>query len=117
MRGVDARATTTGNNQTLVGAESGQGSSTPSNNISTLGYRAIADGNGATAIGANSSAIHAGSVAIGDGTTTTATGQVAVGDRDVEVQGATKGVVLRSPDGSRWRITVSNTGVLATTKL
>lgn len=37
--------------------------------------------------------------------------------QELEVDAAGKGVVLKSPDGSRWSITVSNTGTLQTTKL
>jgi len=69
------------------------------------------------ALGSMASAAHAGSVALGSDVTTTAAGQVAVGARDVEVQDATKGLVLRSPDGSRWRATINNAGVTAWTKI
>jgi hypothetical protein len=40
-----------------------------------------------------------------------------VGSSDVEVTDATKGVILRSPDGSRWRITVGDDGSLNTTEI
>jgi hypothetical protein len=83
----------------------------------TIGYRAIADGTKAMALGSMADARHAGSVALGADTITTALGQVAVGPRDVEVQDAAKGVVLRSPDESRWRATISNAGVITWTKL
>jgi hypothetical protein len=36
---------------------------------------------------------------------------------DVEVTDATKGIILKSPNGSRWRITVGNTGTLTTTAI
>jgi hypothetical protein len=36
---------------------------------------------------------------------------------DVEVTDATKGIILKSPNGSRWRITVNNSGVLSTTSI
>ena len=116
-RGVASWATTTASRQTSVGNESGQGSSTPSDDIVTVGYRAVADGNKAMALGSMASAAHAGSVALGADVTTTATGQVAIGARDLEVQDAAKGVVLRSPDGNRWRATINNTGVTTWTKL
>lgn len=38
-------------------------------------------------------------------------------DGDVEVHDATKGIILQSPDTTRWRITVDNTGALTTTSL
>ena len=34
------------------------------------------------------------------------------GDKDIEITDTTKGVILRSPNGSRYRITVNNAGVL-----
>ena len=116
-RNVGAWTTTTASGQTSIGHQSGQGSATPSDEITTVGYWAIADGLKATALGARSSAAHAGSVALGSDVTTTSTGQVAVGPRDVEVQDATKGVVLRAPDGGRWRATIGNAGVVTWTKL
>jgi hypothetical protein len=36
---------------------------------------------------------------------------------DLEVMDATKGIILKSPDLSRWRVTVNNAGALITTKL
>ena len=110
-------ATTTASRQVSIGHESGQGSADQSDEIVTVGYWAIADGAKAMALGANSSSTHAGSVALGSDVTTTAVGQVAVGPRDLEVQDAAKGLILRSPDGSRWRVTISNAGVAAWTKL
>lgn len=62
---VVGNATTTGNRQTLIGSESGQGSSTARNNVSTLGYRALVNGDYATALGSLASAGAAGSVALG----------------------------------------------------
>ena len=36
---------------------------------------------------------------------------------DVEITDTTKGVILKSPDGSRWRITIDNTGALNSTAI
>jgi hypothetical protein len=36
---------------------------------------------------------------------------------DIEIADATKGVILKSPDNSRWRITVGDDGLLSTTKI
>ena len=116
-RGVQGWATTTASRQVSIGHESGQGSATQSDDIVAVGYWAIADGAKAMALGSRASAAHAGSVALGADVTTTSLGQVAVGPRDVEVQDATKGLILRSPDGSRWRATISNAGVPTWTKL
>ena len=116
-RGVQGWATTTASRQVSIGHESGQGSATQSDDIVAVGYWAIADGAKAMALGSRASAAHAGSVALGADVTTTSLAQVAVGPRDVEVQDATKGLILRSPDGSRWRATISNAGVPTWTKL
>lgn len=40
-----------------------------------------------------------------------------VGAVDIEITDAAKGVILKSANGKRWRITVSDTGVLTTTDL
>lgn len=112
-----AWATTTASRQTVIGREAGQGSATQSDDIVTVGYRALGDGAKATAIGTQANCAHAGSVALGSDTATTSTAQVAVGPRDIEVQDAAKGVVLKSPDGSRWRIKIDNAGVISGTKL
>lgn len=36
---------------------------------------------------------------------------------DIEITDFTKGIILRSPDNSRWRVTIDNAGVLLRTKL
>jgi hypothetical protein len=36
---------------------------------------------------------------------------------DVEITDSTKGIILTSPDASRWRVTVDNTGSLTTTEI
>lgn len=36
---------------------------------------------------------------------------------DLELDGGTKGIILKSPDGSRWKVSVGNDGVLATNKV
>ncbi|NCD26466.1 MAG: hypothetical protein EOL86_12865 [Deltaproteobacteria bacterium] len=114
--GVAANATTTASYQTSVGHETGQSSVVQADHLTTLGYRAIGTTR-ATALGSSATAGHVGSVALGYGTATTAESQVAVGARDVEVQDATKGIILKSPDGSRWRATITDTGVSTWTKL
>lgn len=38
-------------------------------------------------------------------------------NNDVEITDSTKGIILRSPNGSRWRITVDNTGALVRTSI
>lgn len=34
------------------------------------------------------------------------------GDKDIEITDTTKGLILKSPNGSRYRVTVNNAGVL-----
>lgn len=38
-------------------------------------------------------------------------------NQDIEITDTTKGLILRSPDGARWRVTIDNTGVLQRTSL
>ena len=115
--GVNANATKSASKQTIIGSGSGQSSATQVDEITTVGYRALAGGAGGTSLGASASAPFADSVALGRSTVTTATSQVAVGARDVEIQHANNGVVLKSPDGSRWRMKIDDTGAVTTTKL
>lgn len=37
--------------------------------------------------------------------------------KDLEVTDLTKGVILKSPNGNRWRITINNAGALVMTAL
>ena len=113
--GLTANATTTGLRQTMIGVETGQSSATQINDAVGVGYWAVCGADKAMALGAQARADHAGSVALGSDTLTTLAGQVMVGPRDVEITDATKGIVLLSPGGSRYRVTVSNTGTLTAT--
>lgn len=36
---------------------------------------------------------------------------------DIEITDATRGLILRSPDGTRWRVTIDNAGTLTRTSL
>lgn len=36
---------------------------------------------------------------------------------DIEITDATRGLILRAPNGTRWRVTVDNTGALVRTSL
>ncbi len=91
-------ANTTGSENTGVGYDSGPATGAVSGSTS-LGYQARAN--------------HDNSVALGVNTATSAADQVMVGGRDIEITEATKGVVLRSPNGSRWRLAVDNSGNLS----
>ena len=100
-RGNSAWATTTASRQTSVGQESGQGSSTPSDDIVTVGYRAIADGAKAMALGSMADARHAGSVALGSDTITTALAQVHVGPRHLALGAVTAPDAPAAGSGAR----------------
>lgn len=114
---TSANATTTGARQTLLGCQTGQSSSVPVDDITAVGYRAVAGDSKATAMGSGARADHASSVALGADTATTAPDQVMVGRRDVEITDAAKGVVLKSPNGTRYRVIVSDAGALSATAL
>jgi hypothetical protein len=70
-----------------------------------------------TALGALSKADHANTVALGVETETAREDSIAVGDRDIEIQGAGRGVILRSPNNTLYRLTVDNAGALLVTPL
>jgi hypothetical protein len=74
-----ANATTTGINQTVVGAEAGQGISAALNGITAIGRRALAGGTSATAVGTTANAGHNYTTAVGVGAAATAAGSSAIG--------------------------------------
>jgi hypothetical protein len=47
-----------------------------------------------------------------EGNNTANTKAALVGASDIEITDAAKGIILRSPNGSRWRLTVDNAGAL-----
>lgn len=106
-----------GTNNTAVGSSAGNGNT--GNNQVALGSFAGADNTApnTTSIGAHSGAKHARSVALGTSTQTTKEDQVAIGPRNLEIQGNGLGVFLRSPDGTRYRLTVANGGALSVTAI
>lgn len=112
--GVVANGSVLGFRSTHIGSGSGANDATDPSDTTAIGYRALVSGLGATSIGSGAKAIHAGSVALGMNTTTVAADQVMVGARDIEITVATKGLVLRQPNGVRRRVVVSDTGALST---
>jgi hypothetical protein len=114
---VTANATTTASNQTAFGYQSGQSSAVQVDGISVYGHWATAGAVNATALGKESRADHAGSVALGYQATTTRADQVMVGNRDIEIGDATKGLVLKAPNGTLYRVTVDNAGALTATAI
>lgn len=106
--------TTTGSRQVAVGSSTGQSTATQRNDSIAVGYDAKFDADNACSLGSTAQALHAGSTALGQGTVTTAADQVMIGARDLEITLTTKGVVLLSPNGTRYRIQVANGGALST---
>lgn len=131
----------TGNNNTFIGTESGRANSNGSNNT-FIGYGAQGFvGNNlsnATALGANAVVLQSNSLVLGSinginnatadtkvGIGTTAprhklevkNGSALVTNGDVIVSAPGQGVVLTAPNGSCFRLTVSNAGVLSTTPI
>lgn len=87
------------------------------NDAVAIGEKAVATRQSAVALGGDALADHNQSVALGDGTITNASSQVAVGPRDVEIQDSARGVILRSPNGTAFRVRVGDDGALTTTAL
>lgn len=106
--------TTSGSRQVSVGSNTGQTTATQRNDSVAVGYAAKFDADNACALGSGAQALHAGSTALGQGTTTTFADQVMIGARDLEITATAKGVVIKSPDGTRYRIQVANGGALST---
>lgn len=84
-----------------------------------FGYAAVVDGGGAfpaitgsSAIGAGASVAHNHSTAIGAGATTTKANQVMVGTAAdfAEFPNLNGSFVMKSPNGSRWLVSMSNAG-------
>ena len=78
-----------------------------------IGYNALVGAHGAVSIGTNSNASHTDSVALGRSSATSAANQVMVGNRDVESTRTGGGVILKSPDGTRYKVAVANGGTIS----
>ena len=119
--GIGATATGSGAQATSIGATAtGQGAQATGQFAFALGYLAKASAFLGVAIGPLAAADHAGSAAIGtqstgaSAATTTRDDQIMLGtpNHEVNVPGQ---LVLASPDGSEWSVTVDNTGALSAT--
>lgn len=121
--GYDVDVTSSGTWNVVIGAFADADSSS---NV-VVGRIAKSQGTRGTAIGAFADTITKGvaigynaicdtadSVAIGDSTNTEVASSVAIGPRDLHVQDATKGVILTSPNGTKYRVTVDDAGTLST---
>ena len=129
-------ANTTGNSNVAIGRESGRFASdgTTANSVTAASVyigantKALASGqtnqivigHDATGLGSNTAVLGndsitltalKGSVAIG---ATTAASKLTVTGGDVEVVTIASGLILKSPDGTRYRLTVANGGALTT---
>jgi hypothetical protein len=108
-----ANANVTGANNTFLGAYSGPGTSTQLSNATAIGYRALVSTSNALVLGGTGS--YAVNVGIG---TESPTARLQVVDGDVYASTAGKGVVVKSPDGTKCaRIGIDNTGALSVTAL
>ena len=83
--------------------------------IVAVGRDSTCSANDTTAVGKSSSAAHSSSVALGAGSVTQRADSISVGARDIESTGPGKGVILQSPDGTKYRITVANGGAISAT--
>lgn len=122
----DGASSPTNNNVVI-----GQGATVASGNDSTLlgrnasagGQWAVCIGSGANTTIANAMAIGVGArgahdqaIAIGHSVVTELSSSLAIGTRDLQIFGnGTKGIVLRSPDGTRYRATIANGGTWSIT--
>src|SRR5690554_6312996 len=118
---VGDQSNVTGSGGTAVGALS------TCNNGLALGYQTSATGFESVAVGRGAQASSSSSVAIGHGAKATGTNSVAigsqtetvransvcVGDRDIESTKPGGGIFLKSPNGTLYKITVSDAGVLS----
>lgn len=112
--GLHAGRYLTGYGNTVIGTDVA-GTAGSIDETVIVGHGAYAGGGGRVALGAGASADHADSVALGRNTHTTGASQVNVGPRDVEITDPSRGVVLVSPNGTRYRLTVADDGTLTTT--
>jgi hypothetical protein len=120
---IDTHGTVTGDTFS-GGSISTYGDSDDGGNINTSNGGGSIDTRGTGSIELGVSATRTtlvGSASGSDKTVTlpNATGTVALTEQasDYEVTDATKGVILKSPNNSRWRITIDNDGNLSSTKL
>ena len=107
-------ADTTGSFNLFIGALADLRTSTQRDSVTVIGVTATANASNAVSIGYAARGDHANSVALGASVTTTAANQVMVGPNDIEITSTTKGLVLKSPNGTRYRLQVSDLGVLST---
>ena len=109
--GSTANAVTT--NSLYIGADTKALASGQTNQI-VIGHNAIGIGTNTVVLGNDSIATTALKGSVGIGTTTPAS-KLTITGGDAEVTDSASGIILKSPDGTRYRITVANGGTLTVT--
>ena len=105
-------ANTVTNNSVYLGADTKALASGQTNQI-VIGYNAIGLGSNTAVLGNDSIVTTALKGNVGIGTTSPAS-KLTVTGGDVEVTDSASGIILKSPDGTRYRVTVSDLGILST---
>jgi hypothetical protein len=115
---TSANANVTGANNTFVGAYSGPGTSTQLDNATAIGANAVVGASNALVLGSINGVNGAtSSVNVGIGTQSPKT-RLEVVDGDVYASTAGKGVIVKSPDGTKCaRIGIDDAGALSVTAL
>ena len=111
--GTTSNAITT--NSVYLGADTKALASNQTNQI-VIGYNAIGLGSNTAVLGNDSIVTTALKGDVGIGTTSPAS-KLTVTGGDIEVTDSASGIILKSPDGTRYRITVTNGGALSSTDL
>lgn len=102
-------ATASGVSSTAVG----KGASAPEFGSSAWGNGASATVSYAMAFGYNATAAHNSSIAFGNGVTTQRNFSVCFGDRDIETTKNGGRVIIKSPNGTSYAITVNDAGTIS----
>lgn len=92
----------------------GRGAESPANNAFAIGLNAeTTDGDGA--LGRDAKCLHVNSISLGRSTETQRGNTACIGNRDFESTRTNGSVILRSPNGTPWRIRVDDSGDLTVT--
>jgi hypothetical protein len=111
--GTTANAVTT--NSVYLGAETKALASGQTNQI-VIGHNAIGLGSNTAVLGNDSIVTTALKGNVGIGTTSPAS-KLTVTGGDAEITDIGSGIILKSPNGTRWRVAIDDTGALTTTAL
>jgi hypothetical protein len=108
-------ANTVTNNSVYLGADTKALASNQTNQI-VIGYDATGLGSNTAVLGNDSIVTTALKGNVGIGTTSPAS-KLTVTGGDIEVTDSASGIILKSPNGTRWRIIIDDSGELTTTAL